>query len=1518
MDEIENLKKALERERKARKAAEQVIEEKSAELYHFNEELKNLNRNLEEEIARRTQEIKILALFPEEIPDPVLRISKSGKIVYANPASQKSLLPYFKLKIGDPPPALFQASIKKALATDKPLTQEYEINNAHYLIYFSGLRELGYINILARDISEIRTTQNQLGQSEKRYRQIIESASDIIYRTSPEGFFTYFNPTALHTLGLSEQEILSMHFSELIHPEHVQQVKEFYAHQFKNRIPTTYLEFPIKIKSGQTIWIGQNVQLCQENGRIQELTALARDITDRKEAEEALLLTSTRLSTLISNLHTGVILEDEDRHIVLVNKQFCSLFTIKESPAELERSDCQHSIRRIKKFAVEPELFEQNVKSILQKKQLLVAEEIKLVDGRILERDYIPIAAGDKFLGHLWQYRDVTEKRGSETRLLKSQTALLEAQELAKLGNWEYTLKTDALKWSEQMYVQYGLQLSDPLPAQNARAFIHPDDLDRTEQELQKSVSTGNNRYEQRIIQPGGEVRYLQITAKPEFSSTGALLCFYGTSLDITELRKAEEQLKESEERFNLAVQGTNDGIWDWNLLDNHVYMSPQWKQMLGYKEEELVSGYDTWFKLLHPEDRDDTLKALQGHKSNDATLLSYEYRMQHKNGSYRNIMTRGIMVKDGSGKVIRIVGSNSDITDRKATEKKIFKNLQQQKLISDISFLFSTVMEDLEGQVNQAVEILGKHTDVSRVYIFENSSDEVFTSNTFEWCNKGIRPQIESLQNVPYSMVPFFKKKLIKEGVICNDVQELSEELQELLEPQNIKAMMVFPILVKHRFAGFVGFDDCINTRKWDESDIQLLKTFTNLLGNVYERQQVELQVTLSEEKYRSVIDNLTEVIFQTNEKSILTFLNPAWTDITGYSMEESIGKNLLEYIYPLDRIEMDELYELLMDQRIDFCRQTLRLNNKNGEIRWIEVYARLTLDQFNQIEGISGTLNDVTDRKLADEALIKAKEQAEQASQAKAQFLSTMSHEIRTPMNAVIGITHLLLMNNPLPDQVKNLDLLKFSGENLLHLLNDILDFSKIEAGKVHFEEVDFSIKNLLSGIKHSLGIRAEEKGIQLNMLTDPELPAMLKGDPTRLSQVLNNLLGNAIKFTEKGHVSLSLDVLENNPDEILLEFTVSDTGIGIPAEKLQHIFDSFSQASTDTTRKYGGTGLGLAITKKLLELQGSQIQVESEAGKGSKFFFRLPFGPSMAKPAGNRYPQADLNTNQGLNAHRILLVEDNPVNTVVAAHFLESWGVEVEVAENGARACELVQAQTFALVLMDLQMPVMDGYQATKRIRETYDKKELPIIALTADAMQGVQEQIHAAGMNDYISKPFSPDELYKKILNHVKPSFTHEHQEKLKAEKVKAVTEEIIEVLQTPEEEVLAVENDYNLNPSGNDANPPYSLEKLLSQTGGNQEFMKRMTFLFIKTCPELLDGIMAGTKEKQIEQVQALAHKLKPSIDMYDIESEKTRVRLIEKMDPELFHSAEGERIIKEFVENIRKISEILKEDPLIA
>lgn len=399
----------------------------------------------------------------------------------------------------------------------------------------------------------------------------------------------------------------------------------------------------------------------------------------------------------------------------------------------------------------------------------------------------------------------------------------------------------------------------------------------------------------------------------------------------------------------------------------------------------------------------------------------------------------------------------------------------------------------------------------------------------------------------------------------------------------------------------------------------------------------------------------------------------------------------------------------------------------------------------------GCTISIKDITELSITHRLLYEAKSEAIGAAQSKADFLSTMSHEIRTPMNAVIGLTNLLINDNPRPDQLEYLETIKFSGNNLLHIINDILDYNKIESGKLNLENIDFDLKDMLVKIDRTMRNKVEDKGIYLTFKVDEEIDAWVKGDQVRLNQVFTNLIGNAIKFTKEGGVTVIAKLLHKTAHKKQsIRFSVIDTGIGIPDDKQAAVFERFTQAESTTTRNFGGTGLGLSICKKLTEAFGSKLKLTSVYGEGSNFYFDMDFEISVS-PESLEVASNPEHIQKDLRGGLILLVEDNDINVLVIGEYLNQWNARFEVAENGEIAVEMVKNNVYELILMDLQMPVMDGYEATKIIRAMDDpiKANTHIYAMTADAMMEIKERVMGVGMNGIFHKPFDPEAVYRTL-------------------------------------------------------------------------------------------------------------------------------------------------------------------------
>jgi signal transduction histidine kinase len=479
------------------------------------------------------------------------------------------------------------------------------------------------------------------------------------------------------------------------------------------------------------------------------------------------------------------------------------------------------------------------------------------------------------------------------------------------------------------------------------------------------------------------------------------------------------------------------------------------------------------------------------------------------------------------------------------------------------------------------------------------------------------------------------------------------------------------------------------------------------------------------------------------------LVLMDVQMPGMDGFEAVENIRKNKKTELLPIIYITatQNENYFRTRGVRtgaIDFIIKPIIADLFIGKVN---LYVNLYLQR-------KGLEEEIERRTLVEQELKRAKEIAEDAARAKQQFLSTMSHEIRTPLNAILNTANLLRGENPRQDQIDDIETLQFSADNLMRLINDILDFSKIDAGKFEFEDIDFELRKQLSGIRQSFEYEATKKNLTFEIDVDEAIPGVIRGDSVRLSQILFNLVGNALKFTSRGGITVAVSLVSETEKEIELQFSVRDTGIGIAADKQAYIFESFTQASSSTTRKYGGTGLGLAITKKLVELQGGTIILRSKEKAGSTFTFTLRFGQS-SKP----WIEDDMvirTTFQSLKGLRVLVVEDNQVNMKIVSKFLAKWEAAIDVAENGLIAVRKVKENEYDLVLMDLHMPEMSGYEATQVIRQKEGDyyRNLPIIALTASAFLEDRDKIYSVGMNGYVIKPFNPTELYWKIAPFVK--------------------------------------------------------------------------------------------------------------------------------------------------------------------
>jgi PAS domain S-box-containing protein len=766
---------------------------------------------------------------------------------------------------------------------------------------------------------------------------------------------------------------------------------------------------------------------------------------------------------------------------------------------------------------------------------------------------------------------------------------------------------------------------------------------------------------------------------------------WYANGRDITYQKNVVEEL----EMLSLVASKVDNGVIISSTGNNVIWANEAFERITGYNMSDL-KGHKLG-DILQGEKTDIEVLERARECTRNKLPFAVDLLAYRKNGEPMWISVINSVILNSEGEVDKVVEVIIDITARKKAEEE----LETLSLVASKSST-GVVIRNAQGDVswvNEALtDILGFKSDelvgkpLGDKLIGEKTQQDVLDHTSWSVANKK-----------PYSVeLLVYKKDKTPIWIFCSSTPILDGkgELERQVE-----------IIVD------------ITERKFAEEQLTLLSLVASKTMN---------GVVISD------------------RAGNVKWVNEAFEQLSGYKLEEVVGKKAGE-VTSGNETNQKQL-EYMRAQTIKALPSTIEvlLYKKDKTPVWVSVSNTPTFNSDGSFDQQVAIINDISERKLFEQELIKTREEALQLSKAKEAFLSVMSHEIRTPLNAVIGITHILMDDNPTEAQMENLKILNFSSQNLLSLINDVLDFTKIETGHMLLEKAEVNLKDLVSQTLNTLQFKTAENGVILKSEIDHRIPLYVKGDHTRLYQILINLLGNAVKFTEEGEIKLKLDLVAEDKKSVKVSFEISDTGIGIQQDKIDYIFDTYTQANSDTARKYGGTGLGLAITKRLVELHHSKITVLSEIGKGSTFSFTIEFDRSeqeiVAVP-GKSDPILINST--------ILVVDDNYINRILAQKVLSKWGITVEFAENGQIALEKVQKTPYDMVLMDLQMPVMDGIEAAKAIRSLdgdYFRK-LPIIALTASLLSQERMKVFDCGIDDFIMKPFIPAVLFEKIRSYL---------------------------------------------------------------------------------------------------------------------------------------------------------------------
>ncbi|MBC7922654.1 MAG: PAS domain-containing protein [Ferruginibacter sp.] len=773
------------------------------------------------------------------------------------------------------------------------------------------------------------------------------------------------------------------------------------------------------------------------------------------------------------------------------------------------------------------------------------------------------------------------------------------------------------------------------------------------------------------------------------------------------------------------------------------LFVSPSCLAHLGYLSAELAGG--SFFALFHPDDQEPVRQEWSGIRAGAAATGSFTYRMRRKNGEYAWFETRVRPVAD-EGVPARWVQS---VSREMPPPGRATLGLGTPRAgAGSREDSPETLLHRIAGNSPLAFYVFNAHT--GEIIYFNRRFCELWNLEDLEALRR--RGELKAQDIVPRANLMLREAGQYALEPAADGGDEAPEAEYALVDGRTICR---FASVVRNEenayFAHLYLYEDITGRRLADD------KIRENQAG-LAEAQRIA--------RVGSWTLNLdTQAFSASAETQRILGLDVARTSSTTGLPPDGTGPvltftDMIRKIHPDDVKAFIECIENTLD-RGDPCDLTFRTVPSDQEVKHVRCQANPVRNPDGSLKALTGIIHDITQQKRTEEQLIAAKELAERSVRIKEEFLANMSHEIRTPLNGIVGMTHLLSQTELSAEQQQFMGAIRFSTDSLMVIINDILDLAKIESGMLQIESIPLDVRQVLRDVTSLFRIKTQEKGVEIFTKVADNVPQTLLGDSVRLNQILLNLIGNAVKFTQQGFIGVSLHCNESNAEHTEVVFSVKDTGIGIGENKLGMVFDSFTQATGDTTRRYGGTGLGLAICKKLVELQGGRISVSSQLGRGSEFTFFIRYPKGM--PA---HPRPAAVTDQGPppvlpETLRILLAEDNEINRLILLTMLDKWprvAASVDVATNGLEVLDLLREGDYDLILMDCQMPRMDGYTATRCIRGEMAgwKARIPIIAITASALKHDEERVFECGMNDFIPKPFEPQQLFEKIIRAVTTS------------------------------------------------------------------------------------------------------------------------------------------------------------------
>jgi len=991
----------------------------------------------------------------------------------------------------------------------------------------------------------------------------------------------------------------------------------------------------------------------------------------------------------------------------------------------------------------------------------------------VVERD-----GEGKPLRMLGTHTDISERKAAETALRLSEAKMQAIIDHAPVGIWlagvdgryHFLNKTFCDGIGVPEHeILAARRLSDVLGAEAAAACIQSD-----REALAKDAPHLSH---ETLTFADGKPHQLEIRKVRLQDHFGETIGVLGISVDVTEQREREEALRESEVRYREIFNDASYFVFTLDAASRITFAPPILAQVTGYGLEEIAGAHIG--KILTPQSLEKAQRMIAMKLQGEASVTQYELDLLCRDGHITPIEVNTSLIYR-QGKVAGVQGAGRDISERRGYEQALRESEEKYRGLFESAgdFAYST---DLDGNFVAISEMLLAATEFERGELKSIS-------------------QILSPENLALARQKTAAKLDGRTLVTRYELQITAKRGRRI--PVEIVSTLVYKDGKPIRVQG-IGRD-------------------------ITERQQAEELLRRSERKYRELMEQAAEAIFVTDHDGrCCVDVNQAACNLLGYTREELLALDVATVLHPAQMPRKSVGFDAIKEGEATSWRR--RLRRKDGSYVPVEISSSVLSD--GQLQALVRDISEWIER---EDALLEANTKAESASQTKSEFLANMSHEIRTPMNSVIGMARLALSREADARQADYLEKILMSGEHLLGIIDDILDFSKIEAGKIHIENSDFDLRGVLDNLASLLTGKAAAKGLGFVVEVDPALPGKVQGDPLRLRQILLNFADNAIKFTAHGTVKVSAQKLDDAETGCTVLFEVSDTGIGMNTVEMAMLFRPFQQTDGSITRKYGGTGLGLSISKRLVELMGGELGVESEPGRGSRFWFRvrLDEGQTDAAPVPKQVTERR-DAQAAIRNARVLLAENNLFNQQVAREFLEIAGCIVHVANNGSEALDLLRNEHFDCILMDVQMPVMDGIEATRQIRSTQAFAGMPVIALTANALEEERQRCMEAGMNDFITKPVRPEMLYAVLAKWLS---------------------RLTLPLSMPERRSAAV--------SGLPRNAAIDFGVLADLVGGNREKMHQMAHKFMESARQDMDKVQAALNNHDLAELRALGHHIK--------------------------------------------------------